>query len=293
MKIKFVLVLFVLSSTLFANDMDDAVVLHPRLSYRAESEGEFTVVDYHLFGDKVQSNGEIKEHKDSKYVYLEKEGKPYYTYFYFVVQNSTQGVILEESFIYSTDDLSTITEDRVEKLTFVAIDKSSLNKELLKVSYLNKNDKGWFISEGWIKKTAISTKKDDWGTAIKFFNATQVEKKEDRESILGTVFMFNKNSVFIDLIQKMLDEDHLNISDREYGYDPLFKVIEDVSIHFQGVVYSEPDETSEILLEDLTGVKKISALKRLNDPVIEDSIERFWYYIDTFKEDPIQGWILR
>lgn len=280
--------LFFVISGLFSETMEDSIVLHPRLSYRVETEDELKIEDYHLFGDKVQSNGEIKEHKDSKYVYLEKEGKPYYTYFYFVIQNSTQGVILEDSFIYSTDDLSTITEDRVDKLTFVAIDKSSLNKDLLKVSYLNKNDKGWFISKGWIKKTAISTKKDDWGTAIKFFNATQAETKEDKESILGTVFMFNSKTVFSSIIQKMLDEDHLKVNDQEYRYDELFAgTNEALFTKYNGAVYAQADTESEVLSE---GGVEITLNKRLSASVIENGSIKYWYYVNTGE---VEGWILK
>lgn len=286
---KFILLTLVfVVSGLFSQDMDDAIILHPKLSYRVESEGELKVEDYHLFGDKVKSNGVTKTVNDSTYIYLEKNGKGYYTYFYFVIQNSVEGVILEDSFLYSSDDLSTITAKKIDRLTFVAVDKGSLNKDVVKVSYLAKNENGWLISKGWVKKSSISTEKDNWGTAIKYFNATQAESKDARESILGTVFMFNKNTVFGDLIQKMLDEGHLNVKSQEYKYDELFAGTDEPLFNrYYGAIYKEAGTKSEVLFE---GESVITLMKKLSSPVVDGEDTMYWYYVNNGE---IEGWILR
>lgn len=287
-KILLLLGLVFVAAGLFSDqEIDDAIILHPKLSYRNNDE-ELTFKDYHVFGDKVRSNGEIKTFNDTKYVFTEKDGESYYTYFYFVVQKSVEGVILEESFIYKTNDFSTVTEEKINKLTFVAVDKDTISHDLVKISYLTKSDKGWLISKGWVKKTVISTDRDNWGTGIKYFLATQDEDELLKKKRLESVLKLHKNTLFKDLISKMIEEDHLRINSQEYVLDSNFAgTLETLLNPYYGKIYSEPSLESEILSE---GEFKIALDKRLLDPVKDNGINKYWYLVIT---NEVNGWILK
>lgn len=281
-----------LVTVLFAASMlyaTDGIVLYPELSYRTDDK-EMTYVDKNYFGDTVELTGEIKtinkNNKDIDYKVITIEGENYLSSSYFIVENSSQGTIVKPAFLYKMNDLSTPTSTVLNPMLFVAVDNNNIDGDLIKISYLSKVKNGWAILDGWVKSSLVSKDKDNCGAAIKYFLATQQESLEAREDRLGLILKRHKSSTFIPLVKKMLDEDHLRVSENTIVIDPDFAGSnEELKTPYDVVIYKEADILSEILFSGKTEI--ILNKKSMNTVTFNDATD-YMYHV-TSKE--ATGWI--
>lgn len=261
----------------------EGIVLYPELSYRTDDE-DFKYVDKHYFGSKVELTGEVKKagKKQYKYKVITVDGINYLSSSFFIVENAVQGTVVKPAYLYSHNDLSSPTSKKVNPMLFLAVDKDSINGELVKVSYYVKDD----IKTGWIKKSAISTDKDNCGAAIKYFLATIQESLEDREERLSLILKRHKSSIFVPLVKKMIEEDHLRVTENEIEVDPDFAGSnEELKKSYNVVIYKDPDVISEVLF---TGKTKITLNKRSISPVTFNNVTDYMYHVTSTEAS---GWI--
>lgn len=261
----------------------EGIVLYPELSYRTDNE-EFKYVDKHYFGDKVELTGEVKKAGKNQYNYkvITVDGENYLSSSFFIIDNAVQGTVVKTAYLYSQNDLSSPTSNKVNPMLFVAVDKDTLDGELVKVSYYLKDD----IKTAWIKKSAISMDKDNCGASIKYFLATIQESLEDREERLSLILKRHKSSVFIPLVKKMIEEDHLRVTENEIEIDPDFAGSnEELKKSYNVVIYKEPDVISEVLF---TGETKIILNKRSISPVAFNGVTAYMYHVTSSEAS---GWI--
>lgn len=282
---KFILTLLILSiSIIYAGN---GVVLHPNLSYRSVDDLE-TVVEKHTFGDQIELTGEEVTNGDTKYLVFTKDGKKYASYFYYLLDNVVDGAVTKTTYIYSYNDLSAITNMKLNPLQFVAVDKNSMKDRLVKVYYLvwDSAKNSGVIKEGWIKSTSISTSPDDWKSSAKYFLAKNEENPDMKKSYLSGILKFHKKSTFVSLVQDMIDNNHLRVEKIETGIDPIFVGTKDTLLNpYIGKLFKDQSTDSEILTE---GTFKIKLIGKSKDTFIYEDSSEYMYYVEI---DGLKGWI--
>lgn len=281
---KLIMLVLLTSTLLFA---EQGVVLHPNLSYRsADDLGKW--LDTHTFGSTVELTGETTVFDDTKYKLFELDGKQYGSYYFYLIDNSVPGVITNQTFTFKYNDFSSITAEKIDPLQFVAIDKSTLNKPLVKVSYLvlDKENKPNNVLSTWVNSSDVSQTSDDVGTAIKFFNAKISDDADMVKRNLTLITKKHKSSVFIEQISDMLNNSHLNVLAEESEIDEYFNGSNDYLVQeYTGKIYKDANLSSTILSEETT---KIKLLKKTKEMVTDGDKSDYMYLVET---GTIQGWI--
>lgn len=278
--------MFLLSISIFA---ENGIVLLHNLGYYSSEDKSYK--GKNSFGDKLKLTGETKKVPSKSGEFLckeyEKNGENFLTSSYFVVGNSTEGVIRDRAFVYKLNDLSSPSDSLLNPMTFVAVDADTVNDDLVKISYLSKAKNGWAILDGFVKKEFLSLSKDDWGSAQKYFIATQQDSIEKREDWLNLAQKRHKSSIFKELIQSMIDEDHLRVVENDLSVDENFAGTDDfLTSTYNVVLYVEADTISEVLYN---GPAKIKLNKRSLNKISSNGITDYMYNVTT--ESGETGWV--
>lgn len=274
MKKIFISLLFLITVGLFA---ENVIVLYPGLSYRNNDE-EVTYKGKHIFGDNLETTGEEIKKNKATYLSVKVEDGVYYSYAPYMARNSREGVITKDSFIYSSDDLSSITENTISTLTFVAVSQDEVSDKFYKIKYITPKGDDWVVRTGWVKKQSVSTTPDNWASAIKYFLATLDEKPELQMKRLETIKKLHKNSIFMDSFNSMIENKNLVIK-KELVLDENFKGTLSFTNPINGKIYKSPDEASEVVFE---GEFSYSLQKKIKG--------KNWFYVSSSQGD---GWILK
>lgn len=266
---------------------DTGIVLHPGLSYRSVDEPK-KIIDKHIYGDMIEITGEEVNVDGTEYTTFGLNDSKYISYYYYLIDSSTQGVVKYDTYLYKHIDLSSITDEVLLPMQFVAIDKDSMNGELVKISYLKWNSvkNTGVIATGYVKKDALSTVKDDWKTGIKYFLASIEKDVTQQGKILSSIKKIHKKSFFIDRILKMMETKDLTIEIDSDNYDFIFKGTENNLINlYSGKIYKEADVNSEVLLGGNFPIKLVS--KSLN-PVTVKGESKYFFSVES---NDVEGYI--
>lgn len=284
---KYIGLVFLLVITVFSY-AGDGVIMHPNISYKNDN-AEAKTVGVHILGDTVEIIGEEKTIDGKPYRVLKIKGDEtqYISSAYYVIDNSKQAVVTEPSYIYKYDDVSSITGDKLNLLTFIAAESYQATKTLTKVHYLLWSTSGnyWYVNEGWIKTANISTKKDDWATATKYFLAKLEKDVDVQQKTLKTIVKINKSSMFLSLINEMLETGNLSIQ-KDIELDPLFTGTESELLEsYEVKIFADADFNSDVLFD---GVSKIQLNSRTLSKIEANGKTDYMYNITA---GDITGWI--
>lgn len=153
--------------------------------------------------------------------------------------------------IYEYNDLSAITENQLKPLQFVGIDRSTLNKSLVRVYYLvwdNKKSSG-VVKNAWVKKSSVSTDKNDWSASIKYFLATVEDVPDVVNNYLEIILKRYNSSVFVPLIEEMIKNDNFIVAHVKLEEDSIFAgTSEQLLQSYTGNIYEEQSLTSKVMV---------------------------------------------